>query len=246
MNRIFLSDDELAAGTPVTLSPRYSTHIVDVLHKQVGETLRIGRINGPRGSGCIQAITSGAVSITCTWEPAEQQPTEPAVDLLLALPRPKVLKRLLPVLSSLGIGRLWLTNAEKVEANYFATHWLGPQQLQARLLEGLEQSGETRLPVVQVIRRLKPFMEDRVADAYAVGARYLLHPACDEGGWSAVPTTGRVLLAVGPEGGWSKFELELFENCGFTGLSLGRHILRSDVACTTAIASIRMARRLNR
>lgn len=244
MNRIFLSDDQYAAGGPVKLSPRQSAHVLNVLRKQVGETLRIGQINGPHGSGRILSIADGAVAIDCDWAEDALASAEPTVDLLLALPRPKVLKRLLPVLGSLGLGRIWLTNAAKVEANYFATHWLEPAALEDRLLEGLEQSGQTARPVVEVVRRLKPLVEDRIMDEYAPQQRNLLHPAGGATAWRELPASGSVLLAVGPEGGWSQVEVDWFENCGFARLSLGRHILRSDVACTAAIASLRMARRL--
>jgi RsmE family RNA methyltransferase len=247
MNRIFLSDDDLSMGAPVTLDARYSRHVLSVLKMEIGDTLRIGRINGPRGIGRISDIAAETVSIVCEWEPTEKTlQAPPAVDLLLAMPRPKVLKRLLPVLASQGVGRLWLTNAEKVEANYFATHWLAPGPLHARLLEGLEQSGDTQLPAVEVIRRLKPFLEDRLTAEYPASHRFVLHPEAEPGAWRAVPVEGRVLIAVGPEGGWSRFELELWDRCGFSRLALGTRILRSDVACTAALASIHMARNLNR
>ncbi|CAE7247687.1 unnamed protein product [Symbiodinium necroappetens] len=54
-------------------------------------------------------------------------------------------------------------------------------------------------------------------------------------------TQGRreVLVAVGPEAGWSEdepSELDLLSSAGFQSMSLGQRILRSDVATTTLLA----------
>jgi 16S rRNA (uracil1498-N3)-methyltransferase len=46
----------------------------------------------------------------------------------------------------------------------------------------------------------------------------------------------RVLLAVGPEGGWTGYERRMFERCGFTLVSMGPRTLRSDTACIALLA----------
>ena len=47
---------------------------------------------------------------------------------------------------------------------------------------------------------------------------------------------GRVLIAIGPEGGWNDFELRLLEAHGFTRVGLGPRTLRVDTACTALLA----------
>ena len=46
----------------------------------------------------------------------------------------------------------------------------------------------------------------------------------------------RVALAVGPEGGWTDFERALLVAHGFTEVSLGTRVLRSDTACLALVA----------
>ena len=138
----------------------------------------------------------------------------------------------------MGIGRLCLTNAAKVERDYFDTHWLEPAYYEPLLIEGLEQAGDTRLPNVTVVKRLKPFLEDELDSMFSDSRRLMAHPG--EGtpmGAVRVNTGQRVLLAIGPEGGWTDFELELFERRGFERVTLGWRTLRVDTACTALLAA---------
>ena len=178
----------------------------------------------------------GRVILQCRW--ARRAPPRPAVDLLLALPRPKVMKRLWAQLAALGVGRVWLTNAERVERNYFDSHVLEEAGYAPLLREGLQQARATHLPEVAVHRRLKPLVEDEwsVAEPGRVrlladpAARTRLHEAC------ARSNARRVLLAVGPEGGWTPYERRLFARAGFVPVGLGPRRLRTDTACVALVA----------
>ena len=57
------------------------------------------------------------------------------------------MRRLWAQIAALGVGRIILTNAEKVERNYFDTHILAPETYRPLLIEGLQQARDTRLPV---------------------------------------------------------------------------------------------------
>ena len=75
------------------------------------------------------------------------------VDLLLAVPRPKVLRRMWAPLASMGVDRVYLTNAARVERYYFDSKALEPDAVEDELLRGLEQSGDVYMPGVCVARR---------------------------------------------------------------------------------------------
>ena len=85
-----------------------------------------------------------------------------AVDLLLALPRPKVMRRLWAQIAAMGVGQIILTNAERVERNYFDTHVLTPECYRPLLVEGLQQARDTRLPRVSIHRQFKVLVEDEL------------------------------------------------------------------------------------
>jgi RsmE family RNA methyltransferase len=241
MNRILVAPDELQGGR-VVLADRRAVHIREVLRSRVGDRLAVGVMDGAVGEGEIVAVGSRDVVIECRLE---RVPPAPSVDLILALPRPKVMRRLWAPLASLGVGRITVVNAAKVEASYFATHWLLPEHRRPLLIEGLEQSGDTHLPSVEIERRFRPFVEDRLPERYAGWSRLLLHPdACLRLIEVALPPGGRAVIAIGPEGGWSAYERERFAACGFDAVRLGPRVLRTDTACISAlsIANERLAR----
>jgi RsmE family RNA methyltransferase len=182
--------------------------------------------------------------VQCAWHEGTLE--TPAVDLLLATPRPKVLRRLWAQLAALGVGRIMLVNAERVERNYFDTHWLRADVYRPLLIEGLQQARDTRLPTVTVHRRLRPFVEDEL-DLLCPDARRLLADPSSSASISSVvqgDDRRRVLLAVGPEGGWNAFELALLTARHFVCVGLGPRTLRTDTACVALLALVHEAIRL--
>ncbi len=233
MNRILFDACE-RAGDLLVLRDGRAEHIRRVLKAEPGQVLRLGQIDGPLAEGVVLPDSPGQE----VWLRLQDGPIPPIppVDLLLALPRPKVLHRLLPQIAAMGVGRLFLCTAARVERFYFDTHVLDPQALRASLLEGLTQCGDTRLPELRIVRRLQPFLQDELPALCADMDRWLLHPSAPEPLSSAPVFCSRQLLAIGPEGGWVPHELELFAQGGFRMLSMGPRILRSDTATLAALA----------
>jgi 16S rRNA (uracil1498-N3)-methyltransferase len=240
MNCILLEPAETKADGTVVLADRRAEHIIKVLRAAPGAVLRMGLIEGPLGTGVIKSITGSAVELVCEFQSVP--PVEPpALDVLLALPRPKVMKRFWAVLASFSVRKIGLINAEKVERPYFDSHVLDPAFIREHLLEGCEQAGVTHLPQVSVHRRFKPFVEDELA-AWSPGtARLSAHPGATAHVRDVVAERRGVLLAIGPEGGWNPFELKLLADHGFAEVGLTGGALRSDVACIALMALVRDA-----
>jgi len=240
VNLLLLEADQLR-GTRARLSASQTRHARDVLRVVPGQELRVGMLDGPRGLGRVLQVED-ALELECTFEP--QPPPVPDVDLLLALPRPKVMRRLWAQLAALGVGRIILTNAARVERNYFDTHVLDPAFYRPLLIEGLQQAQDTHLPRVSIHRRFRPLVEDELDAQSRADGRLVAHPAENAtpiaGAWPHGTT--RVLLAVGPEGGWDDFELRLLGDRGFRPVSLGARTLRTDTACVALLAALRAGR----
>ncbi len=156
------------------------------------------------------------------------------MDVLLAVPRPKVLRRLLASAAALGVDRLVLLNAARVEKSYFLSPVLTPLRRAAALREGLEQAKDTHPPDVHVFERFRPFVEDTLEGLLGPGTRLLLDPG-PEPLAPSVPGAGRVTLAIGPEGGWVPFERELLAARGFLPLSFGPRTLRVEAVLPYAL-----------
>ena len=237
MNLLLLEPGELDASGLVRLTGPRAAHLRQVLKVTEGQRVRVGIVDGARGCGLV--VSAGAeVTLRCTLD--EPAPPPPTVDLLLALPRPKVMRRLWAQLAAVGVRRIILTNAARVERDYFDTHVLTPESYRPLLLEGLQQARDTRLPAVSVHRRFRILVEDDLDALSDAGTRLVADPggAATIGGVLRSRQGDRVLLAIGPEGGWNAFERELLEAHAFIPVSMGRRTLRSDTACIALLALV--------
>ncbi len=232
MNLILLQPSDFREPALACLSDGRARHITTVLHIQPGGAIRVGLLNGPRGSATLVSSTGHEVMLACTFE--AHPPPRPSLDLLLALPRPKVLKRLWAQLAALGVDRIILTNAARVERNYFDTHVVEPEFYTPLLIEGLQQAQDTRLPAVSIHRQFKPLIEDELDSLSDAPLRLMADPATVAPAPGPGPT--RTLLAVGPEGGWVDFERQLLQRHGFQPFTLGPRTLRTDTACLALLA----------
>eukprot|EP00927_Polykrikos_kofoidii_P079453 TRINITY_DN76233_c0_g1_i1.p1 TRINITY_DN76233_c0_g1~~TRINITY_DN76233_c0_g1_i1.p1 ORF type:complete len:319 (+),score=63.02 TRINITY_DN76233_c0_g1_i1:277-1233(+) len=250
---------------------RRARHITSVLKPGPGATVRVGILGGAIGRVGVEVLANGDVRLALTAQVSGTEIDDPSsaaatplsmsvstvdailpvwgvvhdgrphVDLLLAMPRPKVMMRLWSTLAQLGIRRIILVNAARVEKAYFSSHAVEPTKYGPELLEGLEQAVCTHLPEVRVETRLKPFIEDTL-DVLCPSEvlRLLCHPGDSEQriaeAVSAAGPARHVLLAVGPEGGWVDYELELLRRHRFVQVTLGNRILTTDVALVSLIA----------
>ena len=240
MNRIIFEERECGPeGGRIQLrgDDRRTRHIRNVLRARPGDTLRVGRLNGLAGSATILADDANGIVLDARLDEAAP---EPWLDLILAMPRPKVMHRLWADLAAVGFARIFVVNAAKVEKYYFDSHWLDEETWRPLLVEGLEQAGATRLPEVQVRRALRPFVEDELPSLYPNAAKWIAHPRLSDAPPRPLSTQSgeRPVVAVGPEGGWTDFELALFFKAGFQPLSLGDRALRSDTACVALAGAL--------
>jgi RsmE family RNA methyltransferase len=230
MNLILLESHELDDDGHVTLSGTRAAHLLNVLKVTSGKPVQIGLLDGPRGTGTVVSLDDSTVKMHCVFD--EAAPARPRVDLLLALPRPKVMNRLWAQLAALGVGQIILTNAERVERPYFDTHVIEAEHYRPLLIEGLQQVRDTHLPRVSIHRQFKILVEDQMRSLFPDGVRVVADASASQPMQTVLrPADARVLLAIGPEGGWNRFEMDLLQAHGFQPVSMGPRTLRSDTAC---------------
>jgi RsmE family RNA methyltransferase len=246
VNLILLEPGEVGAGGDVTLSDARARHLLTVLRVNPGDQVRVGVIDGPRGVATVRSSGNASVSLRCMFE--AEAPDRPRVDLLLALPRPKIMRRLWAQIAASGVGRIILTNAERVERDYFDAHILAPSCYRPLLIEGLQQARDTRVPGVSIHKRFKVLVEDELDELVeADGLRLVADPSAQQSVGRTVTAHGRgapdtrILIAIGPEGGWNAFEIALLEAHGFRAVGMGPRTLRTDTACVALLALVHNA-----
>ncbi|MBE0585874.1 MAG: 16S rRNA (uracil(1498)-N(3))-methyltransferase [Desulfofustis sp.] len=232
MNIILLESSEIV-DHQVRLADRRADHIIDILRAQPGDLVKIGIINGKVGHGTIKELhrrRPRSVAMTVIME--SDPPVAAEIDVLLALPRPIMLKRILSQLAALGLGHLYLVNAHRVEKSFWDASVLEEQNLRHGLIQGLEQAGDTLLPQLTLHRGFRPFVENELPHLSRHYKQMIVaHPGAAPGLDDRFrPGPGKSLLAVGPEGGWSEYEVDSLIQAGFVTVSLGRRILRVETA----------------
>src|SRR5688572_1107576 len=174
MNLVLFEQSEVGDDGRVRAMGARAKHLLNVLKAPPGHQVRVGIIDGPMGIGTVTAVSPDSVTLDCVFDASA--PERPRVDLLLAVPRPKVLRRLWAQLSALGVGQVILTNAEKVERDYFDSHVMQEEGFRPLLIEGLQQARDTRMPFVSIHKRFTVLIEDDLDRLFPTGRRLVAHP----------------------------------------------------------------------
>lgn len=238
MNLLLLEPAESIGGETL-LTGRRAEHLLKVLRVVPGDSVRVGVINGLIGSGQVLAIEGGAVRLAVDLQ--REPVCELEVELILALPRPIMLQRILKQATVLGVRSFHLIRSRRVEKSFFHSPVLAPDKIRSILLDGMEQAMDTYLPEVSIHHQFKPFVEDVLPTL--AGQGLIAHPE-GAGTLAGIPIPGqssqRLLLAVGPEGGWSDYELQSFADHGFYGFTMGNRILHVDTAVVSLLAQLQL------
>ncbi len=264
VNLLLLAADEVGPSDLVRLSGRRANHLVKVLGVTVGQCVRAGVVGRGRVSATVTAISGLEVTLRI----GTVDMTEPSgidIDVIVAIPRPKVISRMLFALASLGVRRVDLVNAWKVDKSYLLSPKLSDAEMAQELWLGCEQGAQTRLPAVEVHRFFATFaqtllrkrmLEERprcfvchVDGGVGLDEAWRHGSCCPPPRGSSFAATrahSPVCVAIGPEGGWIERELATFAELGFSRVHLVEGILRVDAACVAAVAQIELLARRSR
>lgn len=236
MNLLLIEQREFQKGRLV-LTGRRAAHLREVLRVDVGSVVRLGVVNGLKGRG--EVLSVGSDNVILQVELSGEPPEPPLIELILALPRPIMLQRILKLGAVMGMRRLHLIRSQKVEKSYFASPVLTAEKSRAFILEGMEQAMDTWMPELFIYRQFKPFVEDVLPQL--PGRGIIAHPQTEaQLAEVFVPPSADcpLLLAIGPEGGWSDYEVAAFISRGFSPFSMGSRILHVDTAVVALMAQL--------
>lgn len=235
MNRLILFPSDLLDESSAILADRRAQHIRSVLKAQIGDSIRFGLLNGPIGLARLVEDNDSGLCLHLEYTDETPTPHIPCT-LVLALPRPKVARRLIEAICTLGVEQLHLINSYKVDKSYWQSHYLHEEKLQQQLLLGLEQSGSTHIPKIFQHQRFRPFTEDIFPELIRGKTGLLAHPHSENECPADIETPS--VLVVGPEGGFTEFEVDLLQAQGAFPVSLGKRILRVETAVPALIGRL--------
>jgi RsmE family RNA methyltransferase len=234
VNLLLLEEADFIAADRVVLRDRRLKHMQEVHRCEVGDSLRVGRVNGLLGSARLLRLEAREAELSVSFEHAP--PAKLPLTLILALPRPKMLRRVFQTVATMGVPRVILVNSYRVEKSFWQTPFLEAAAIREQLILGLEQARDSVLPEIVIEKRFKPFVEDRLPAVVEGTLGLVGHP----GDFPACPRAVEqpVTLAIGPEGGWIPYEVDLLQASGLNPVQLGARILRVETAVTALLARL--------
>jgi RsmE family RNA methyltransferase len=236
LNLLLLDEGDLEPGGRARVRGRRARHVVEVLRAGRGDRIAVGVFRGLSGEAEVLGASADEVLLQVNLAAAPPPPSP--VSLVLALPRPKILRKVLQAVASMGVKRIALVGTYRVEKSYFGSPLLEPGAIDAELRLGLEQGRDTVPPEVTVHRYFKPFVEDDLDPLFPPErlGRLLAHPAAPGLLDAVAPGRGAAVVAIGPEGGFTPYEASALASRGFEPFSLGPRPLRVDVAVPFVVA----------
>ena len=224
--------DGFPEGGFIPASDERASHILNILHLRQGDSFKMGIINESEGEATIESVSDDGITVSYK---SSCKPALYPVTLLCAQVRPICMKRILREAVSLGVGRIILCGSDTGEKSYLSSNLYKTGEYKEYLLDGAMQSAHAGLPEVlfadhanMAVRLVRENCEgaDLIMLDNVVGAVPL---STSEVGKS-------VVLAIGPERGWSDRERKLFQESGFRPMLLGSRVLRTETACSTGVA----------
>ncbi|MEO9524307.1 16S rRNA (uracil(1498)-N(3))-methyltransferase [Marinobacter alexandrii] len=234
MNLALLFDEDFTADDRVRLTGRRLQHLHSVIRVETGDCIPVGRVNGDIGTGEVLRLTETEAELQVSFDQAP--PPALPLTLVLAMPRPKMFRRVLQTCATLGVKDLWLINSYKVEKSFWQTPWLSDDNLRENLTLGLEQARDTVMPQVHIRKLFKPFVEDELPALLADKHALVAHPGTDR----PCPThlDQPTALCIGPEGGFTPYEVGKLEEAGCDPVHLGPRILRVETAVPVLVSRL--------
>ncbi|MEG2921258.1 MAG: 16S rRNA (uracil(1498)-N(3))-methyltransferase [Acinetobacter sp.] len=233
MNIVLLDPRQTESELWSITSKRQLEHLKQHVNVQVGDHLKVGIREGQRYLTEIVEVTEQVVKLKPIQ--IEAVPAKLPVTLILAMPRPKVLRRLIMDSVTLGVEKIILLHSYRVDKSYWQTPFL--QQLDQYVTLGLEQAGDTVAPQIDIYKRFKPFVEDVLPSLITVDRpAYVAHPYAESKMPFAIEHA--CTIVIGPEGGFIPYEIDLLTKNGCQALSLGNRIIRTETVISYVLGRL--------
>ncbi len=218
----------LEKNNPNITNPHQIEHINKILKLKVGDSLTVGEIGGQIGTAKIKQTSDKKIVLT-DINLTRPPPSKLGVTVVLALPRPKVLRRLIIDMTALGVNKIILVNSYCTQKSYWQSPLLN--RLDEFIFEGLQQAVDTVAPVIELKKRFKPFVEDEFSELVGEGHAVVAHPYAEQSWQDYLKNNHQPsVLCIGAEGGWITYEVDLLQSHGAKAVSLGQRILRTESA----------------
>ena len=234
MNLVILKNRDFINNTHALIKGRRFKHLLNVNRVKKGDTLSCGLLDGKIGKGVITTLTDNflEIKVYLVSDPPKPLP----LTLVLSLPRPKMLRRIIESVTTLGVKKIYLINSWRVEKSYWQSPLLDKENLEKQMILGLEQSCDTVLPEIYKKRFFTEFVKEELPLIAKHSMCITAHPKTKKK--CPLNLNKKTTLVIGPEGGLIDKEIATLEKYGFSSFHIGQRILKVETAVTFLIARL--------
>lgn len=218
------------------LTGDHANHLVRVLRARIGQEFDISTGDSVR-RGSITSLRSDRVE----FELGEQVPANPsaAITLLLSVFKFDRMEWAIEKCTELGVSRIVPLIARRTDAHLAAAAAKRAERWQRIAAQAAEQSRRAAVPEISAPIKIAEAIK------FPAACRILLSESEEQTLLRDVVRSlsgnDEIVLAIGPEGGWTEDELESFRQAQWTSASLGDTILRAETAAIAATAIVASA-----
>lgn len=233
---IFFPHELIESGSGVTaaLRDQRARHAIELHRVEQGLRLRAAIWGGKLGFAQVVKLTQNEIffNLECQQTAAKRL----AIHLVVAVPRPHLVRKTLQFAAMSGVERVSLVRTDKVVPSYLQSKSLRLQEIEAQLLNGLEQAGDSIAPTVEIVSSTELFWRELIGSELK-NSRIRWGDTYSRECSQLSLESGALTLCFGPEAGWSDGERKKFLDLGLEPFSLGARMLRLDVALATAVGA---------
>ena len=251
MNSLIILPAEFVSDSEAMLQGERANYALERHELKVGIKVAASRLSGKRGWALVKAASRQKVVLEVFLD--KDPPQKADIELIVAVPRPQTVKKIILAACCLGVGRIHFLKTANVVKSYLQSKSLQPENIQQEIIKGLEQAFDTVPPEVLIHSHYPKFIRESLPKV--LGEKESANPikliadtrvssdlTSKSVGFAA--DSQPVVIAIGPESGWTAEEAGDFKNLGFISITLGERILRVDAAATVLIAQVNLLRLL--
>jgi 16S rRNA (uracil1498-N3)-methyltransferase len=244
LTRVFVAG-ELQSGSAVELPRETAAHLIKVLRARSGDEIVLFNGDGREFTGAIEKAQGARVSASVGAARVIDRESPFVLTLVQCVPRGDRMDFIVQKATELGIARIVpvlsqrsVVRLDERQSASKQAHW------RAVAVSACEQCGRNRLPTVDAPQPLLNYLGSLAPAAAAEVLRLVLEPerarrtqGPGRSFDSASPQpVSRAEIAIGPEGGFAAEELDAFDLSGFSRVTIGPRVLRTETAAIAAIA----------
>lgn len=231
--RIYLPQS-LSAGNDVELDSNALRHVVQVLRLKAGHPLILFNGEGGEYTAELTRVEKRRATAHITEFQDINRESNLYTHLGLGISKGERMDFALQKAVELGVNEITPLFTEHCVVQLDDKRALKKQEhWQAVIISACEQSGRNTLPILNAPQSIKHWI-----NILSSTTKLILDPVASTTLATVKPGTAGVILAIGPEGGFSQTEIDLAQENDFIGITLGPRVLRTESAAIASLTAI--------